>query len=253
MAAPITLSRRAETRLRQPRLRGMFRPIDAARRGLGLLAVADGDGQAQITWLVDLATQRIEDARFLAFGSLASHPLADAFSEAARSRTVAEACRLAPAEIEAALRDEPTQPAIGPDPAALTAFITDLQTRALAALPAVRVLPKPDEKPVYQRKKESDWDAADRAWLPVKYLNKVAKVDAVFARVLGERLPGASHVIEGLHDDLRIAVRFEGLAADQAATIAQAVQDALRSQLHPLLIVEVVEAVGADDSARSAP
>ncbi len=244
MAAPITLSRRAEARLRQPRLRGMFRPIDAARRGLGLLAVADGDGQAQITWLVDLATQRIEDARFLAFGTLASHPLADAFSEAARGHTVAEACRIDPAAVETLLRDDPAQPAIGPDPAALTAFLADLQARAQAALPGVRLLPKPAEKPVYQRKKESDWDAADRAWLPLKYLSKVAKVDAVFTRVLAERVPGAGHVVEGLHDDLRITVRFEGLAADQAATIAQAVQDALRSQLHPQLLVEVVDAAG---------
>jgi NifU-like protein involved in Fe-S cluster formation len=79
------LSQLATARLRTPRCRGAFAPIDAARRQLGLLAVSDDQGQARIFWLVDLATQVIEDARFLAFGSLASHPVADAFTELARA------------------------------------------------------------------------------------------------------------------------------------------------------------------------
>jgi hypothetical protein len=75
------LSRVAEERLRHPRTRGVFAPIEAARRQLGLLAVADDQGQARIGWLIDLDTKTVADARFLAFGDLASHPIADAFTE----------------------------------------------------------------------------------------------------------------------------------------------------------------------------
>ena len=57
---------------------------------------ADHQGQARLSWLVDLSTQVIEDARFLAFGSLASHPLMDAFTELARGRTITDACALLP-------------------------------------------------------------------------------------------------------------------------------------------------------------
>jgi len=61
MVAPLTKT--AEARLRKPQTRGAFRPIDAARRQLGLVQVSDGSGQAALSWLVDLDTKRVEDAR----------------------------------------------------------------------------------------------------------------------------------------------------------------------------------------------
>jgi NifU-like protein involved in Fe-S cluster formation len=240
MPATAVLSRAAEARLRQPLRRGAFRPRDAARRRLGLLSVADGDGQARIYWLVDLASQRIEDARFLAFGDLASHPIADAFCEEVRQRTVTEACALPASAVELALRDDPATPAFGDAGLAPLAFLADLQARALAALPAVELLPAPVEKIVYQRKREADWDAADRAWLPLSLLRKVGKADAVIGKALAERAPGASHRIDGLHDDFRVVVRLDGVAADQAPTLGMLLADALHV-LHPGLVVEVAE------------
>ncbi|GDY14221.1 hypothetical protein LBMAG53_30990 [Planctomycetota bacterium] len=229
------LTRVAASRLRQPLRRGAFRTVDAARRGLGLLSVADGDGQAGIDWLIDLGDQRVADARFLAFGNLWSHPAADVFCELAKDRSVAEACALPSAAIELRLRDEPESPT-GAD----LSFIADLQQRALAALPSVTVLPKPVEKPVYQRKREADWTTADRAWLPLSYLRKVAKVDALLGQVVAAKLPaGATAQVESLNDDLRIGVRLTGLETDQHATVQQLLSDALKP-IHPELAVEVL-------------
>src|SRR5689334_9562559 len=118
----ITLSRKAEARLRKPRTRGAFMPIDAARRQLGLLAVSDSLRQCRISWLIDLSTGTIEDARFLAFGSLASHALGDVFTECVRGRSVVDACLLTVEQIESLLRDDPVTPAVDP---ADTAFIPE--------------------------------------------------------------------------------------------------------------------------------
>jgi NifU-like protein involved in Fe-S cluster formation len=238
MPATAVLSRAAEARLRQPLRRGTFRPRDAARRRLGLLTVADGDGQARIYWLVDLASQRIEDSRFLAFGELTSHPVADAFCEEVRQRTVAEACALPAGAVELVLRDDPGVPAFGDAGLAPLAFLADLQARALAALPAVELLPAPVEKIVYQRKREADWDATDRSWLPLSLLRKVGKADAVIAKALAEHAPGASHRIDGLHDDFRVVLRLDGVVADQAPTLGLFLASALR-QIHPGITVEV--------------
>ncbi len=236
MPAPLPpLTRAAEARLRKPLRRGMFRPVDAARRELGLLSV--GGGEARLYWLIDLPTSTVADARFLAFGSRWSHPAADALCELARSRPVTDACALPLAAIDAALRDDPAVPALA-DTAPI-AFLADLQAKALAALPAVRLLPKPVEKAVYQRKREADWTAADRVWLPLSYLRKVGKVDGILAKALAERLPAASHRIESLNDDLRIGVKLLGIDASAQATAAQFLTDAVRT-VHPELVVEVL-------------
>lgn len=230
---PLTAA--AERRLRQPRHRGAFRTLDAARRQLALLAVSDGEGQAAISWLVELPARRIADARFLAFGTLWSHPLADAFTELVRGRTVEEACALDPASAEALLRDDPARPACGERE---WGFIADLQRRALAAVPHLAVPPKPAEKPVYQRKRQQDWDERDRAWLPLSLLKKIAAVDAAIARVLAERAPQARHRVEGLHDDFRVVCLLEGVGEAERATLALFIGSALRD-IHPQLTVEV--------------
>lgn len=232
------LTRAADARLRKPRTRGAFRPIDAARRQLGLLAAADGQGQAHASWLIDLASQRIEDARFLAFGSRWSHPAADAFTDLARGQSVAEACRISPDRIEAMLRDTPGAAACDAGADGPLAFIPDLQARLLAALPLVKLLPKPAEKLVYQRKRKQDWSDADQKWLPLSLLKKIAAVDAAAKRVLAERAPGASARIEGLHDDFRVVVILDGVSPEERATLGLFLDSALHV-IHPDLHAEI--------------
>jgi NifU-like protein involved in Fe-S cluster formation len=239
LAAPAMMSAKATARLRRPRTRGAFAPIDAARRQLGLLAVSDNAGQARIFWLVDLPTGTIADSRFLAFGELTSHPITDAFTESVRGRTVADACRLTAEQIEALLRDDPQTPAFGDQGLKPLAFLRDLQDRAEALLPTIVLLPKPVERQVYQRKREADQSDADKAWFRLSFLKKIARVDAIASRVLGERLHSEAKLsIEGLHDDFRIVVKLAGLAPEQVPTALQLIQDALRTEIHPDLVVE---------------
>ncbi len=232
-APSVALSGAAIARLKKPRTRGAFQPVDAARRQLALLAVSDPHGQARLYWLVDLATQVIEDSRFLAFGTLASHPLMDAFSELVRGRTVADACALRIDQIDSLLRDDPLTPSCDP---AQASFITDLQRLALAEVPALKLLPKPVEKVQYQRKRKQDWTAEDEAWLPLSLLKKISKVDAVFQGVLTDFSATAS--IEGLHDDFRVVVTLSGLTDEQVPMVCQRLMDAVRGKLHPSLVVE---------------
>lgn len=243
LAAPAMMSAKATARLRTPRTRGAFAPIDAARRQLGLLAVGDSAGQARIFWLVDLPTGAIADSRFLAFGELASHPITDAFTESVRGRTVADACRLTAEQIEALLRDDPLTPAFGDQGLKPLAFLRELQDRAEALLPTIVLLPKPVERQVYQRKREADQSDVDKAWFKLSLLKKIARVDGVSARVLGERLHADAKLsIEGLHDDFRIVVKLTGLAPEQVPTALQLIQDALRTEVHPDLVVEELPA-----------
>lgn len=235
---PATMSAKARERLKAPRTRGAFQPIDAARRQLGLLAVADAQGQARLSWLVDLPTQSIADARFLAFGALASHPVADLFTELVRGRPVVDACRLTAEQVEALLRDDPATPAFADQGLEPLAFIRDLQERALAELPGLQLLPKPEERQVYQRKRKQDWNDADTRWFNLSLLRKISRVDAVAARVLQERLGRGTYTIEGLHDDFRVVVIFAGLATEEIPTVAQFIQDALRGEVHDQLVVD---------------
>ena len=229
------LTRAAEARLRTPQTRGAFRPIDAARRQLGLLQASDAAGQAAISWLIDLDAQRVADARFLAFGSRWSHPIADAFTQLARGMSVNEACAIRPATVEAMLRDDPATPAC---PDAELAFIPDLQARAQAVLPLVTLLPKPVEKVTYQRKRQQEWSDADKRWLPLSLLKKIASVDAVVKRVLADKAPAASHRIEGLHDDFRVICIVSGVSAAERETLNLFVTSELKT-IHPDLTAEL--------------
>ena len=229
------LSTKALARLKKPRTRGAFAPLDAARRQLGLLAVSDTQGQARLYWLIDLTTSTIEDSRFLAFGRLTSHPLMDAFTELARGRTVADACALMIEQIDSLLRDDPLTPSCDLTEAD---FINDLQRLALAALPDVKLLPKPEEKVSYQRKRKQDWTAEDEAWLSLSLLKKIGQVDRIFNELLPTYSPGATAAIEGLHDDFLIGVTFAGLTDEQLPTVCQMLTDAVRSRLHPGLVVQ---------------
>ena len=237
VTAPSVMSERAQSRLRAPRTRGRFAGIDAARRQLGLLEVADSTGQAHASWLIDLTTGTIADSRFLAFGDRASHPIADVFTETVRGRTVAEAAAITADQLDSLLRDDPLTPAFGDlEP---FAFVRDLQERALAALPNVVLMPPPPEAQSYQRKRKADWTQADAAWLPKSLLMKIAAVDAAAAPILAGLVPGAGLAIDGLHDDLRLIVRFTGIDPASAPTIALALCDRLRPLIHPDLQIEL--------------
>lgn len=233
------MSEIAQNRLKKPRARGAFQPLEAARRQLGLLSVADAQGQSRVYWLVDLATQTIADARFLAFGDLASHPVADVFTEAVRGRTVDDACRLTAEQVESLLRDDPMTPAFGAAGLAPLAFLVDIQTRAERELPQVKLLPKPEEKQIYQRKRKLDWTPEDERWFNLSLLRKISRVDAVAGRVLRERLgEQATIAIDGLHDDFRVVMAVKGLTAEQVPTAVQILQDALRGEVHSQLVVD---------------
>lgn len=230
------LSAKAQDRLRKPRTRGAFQPLDAARRQLGLLAVSDDRGQGRLYWLVNLDTQIIEDARFLAFGSLASHPLLDALTELVRGRTVADACRLTFDQVDSLLRDDPLSPSCDPTDGA---FLHDLLTRAEAALPEVTLLPKPVEKVVYQRKRQADWSPADQAWLPLSLLKKIGKIDGVVRRALADLGSTAEAGVEGLHDDFRIVIKFAGIPPEQVPTLVAKLTESVHA-VHPQLSVEAL-------------
>ncbi len=237
MATTSPLTQAAERRLRQPQTRGAFRPIDAARRQLGLLQVSDGAGQAAVSWLIDLDAQRVADARFLAYGSLWSHPVADAFTQLTRGMSVAEACAIRPATVEAMLRDQPGVPACSD---AELAFIPDLQQRALAILPMVKLLPKPVEKQVYQRKRQQDWSETDKRWLPLSLLKKIKAADEAVKRVLADKAPSASHRIEGLHDDFRVVIILTGISTEERETLGLFLTSGLKA-IHPDLSVELAD------------
>ncbi len=238
--ATLSMSAAATARVKKPRTRGAFQPLDAARRQLGLLTVADRAGQCRIYWLVDVSTQVIEDSRFLAFGTLASHALGDVFTETVRGRTISDACMVRTEQLEALLRDDPLTPAFAEPLLEIAAFIDELQRLALAEVPALALLPKPAEADAYQRKRQQDWTDADRAWLPRKLLDKVATVDAIVGATLRARqADGVSARIDGLHDDFRVVLALPGASAASAPTLARFIEDALRAQLHPQLAVEL--------------
>jgi len=225
--------------VRRPRQRGIFQPVDAARRELALLSVADALGQARLYWLIDLPTLTIREARFLAFGSRASHALTDAFCELAIGRTVADACRLTCEQVDAVLRDDPTTPAV---PADDLLFIPQLQALAEAAIPHLALLPKPLESAVIPAKRKEDWNEQDRQWIPLSLLKKINRVNAVVDATLKSRLgPGApTFRIEKLNDYFRVQLKIVTLPGDQVATVTQLLQDALRSEIHPQLAIEII-------------
>ena len=234
-----TFSVKAREALRSPKRRGRFRELDAARAQQALLTACDPLGQGRITWLVELPGQRVADARFLAFGDLASHAILDAFTELVRGRTVPDACRLTDAQVESLLRGEDGGPAFGDDGMAPLAFLRELQDLAEAELPRLVLLPRPVDAPAYVRKRKADWTPEDERWLPLNLLKKAQQVEGVLADVLAERMPGSGvtwQLVE-INDDFVVRLRFAGLDDDQIPTLCQFAQDALRGRIHSQIAV----------------
>lgn len=235
---PAQLSAKALARCKNPQRRGAFQAIDAARRQLALLSVTESSGSARIFWLVSLQDQRIEDARFLAFGDLSSHPIADAFSELVRGKTVTEACALPLESVEVLLRDDPGTP-IFADLAPLQ-FLAEIQINALAEIPNLTLLPPPTEKPLYKRRREADWTAQDRAWLPLSLLKKIALVERTVKAALSERLGQQTcpFSLEGLHDDFALRLKFPSLPPEDRSTVLAILEGHLQGAIHPEIRVE---------------
>ena len=241
-----SFSSAAHQRLTTPLRRGQFRPLDAARAERALLVAGDGSGQGRISWLIDMAGHVIDDARFLAFGSLASHPLLDAWSDQIKGLSIDEACAITVDQLESSLRDQPEQSAFGQDLGKAGDFLADLQSRIQAAVPTLKVLPKPVEVERYQRKREQDWDAYDQAWLPKSLMKKIAALQQLGDQTLAERLNQSDIAwsIEGLHDDFRVVIDLNKvvsgktlLSSEKHDTARMFLQEAFRS-IHPHLSVE---------------
>ena len=220
-----------QERTKKPARRGAFRPIDAARRQLGLLTAGDSTGQARAYWLIDMDSQTVADARFLAFGELSSHAIADAYTDLVREKPVEEALQVGASAVQAALGAQPFGTFDSDD---LYGFIAPLTENLRAELPHVKLLPKPEEKPRYVRKREQDWTDEDKAWIPLSLLKKIGKAQKVLSVAVKKHF-GTSDVsvsVEGLHDDFRIVVKIDGLQDDQKPMVVQFMSEAAHQELH---------------------
>ena len=234
------MSEAALTRLRGPKRRGRFAPVDAAKAELALLTVADDGGQARIYYLVDIKTSIIEDARFLAFGHLASHPICDVWMEDSRGKSVQVACETTAKDLDKLLADDDSGAfgEAGLDP---YGFISDLQSKALAELPNLQVLPKPVEVPRYERKRKQDWDEKDQAWLPLTLMQKITQIQTLGDTIIKDRLgKQVAWKQEGLHDDFELVISFtaaDQLLAEEKATVLRFLEEGLRGTIHPRISV----------------
>jgi NifU-like protein involved in Fe-S cluster formation len=239
------LSQQAEKRLRQPLRRGRFQPIDAARAGLAPVSVADTTGQARVYYLVDADTHVIEDARFLAFGDLSSHPLADLFCERIRGQTLEAVADFDLQTLEADLRDRPNQPAMNEFDLRV-GFLEEIKQGSYAAREHLEVPPPPVEVPRYERKRQQDWDERDQAWLPLSLLQKIAQATSATDTALQDRLnlAAGSAEITGLHDDFQVHLQLHAeLGDNERATAGRFVEEALRGQLHPQITITLADDV----------
>ncbi|NRA38942.1 MAG: iron-sulfur cluster assembly scaffold protein [Planctomycetes bacterium] len=231
-------SSEARKRLRNPSCRGSFRPLDAARRQLGLLSASDDRGQTRFYCLVNLESKVIEDARFLAFGDLSSHPVADALTELMRNQGLEQALTINAEAVEKLLRGEQEHSFAGQQQA--FEFIPSLQKNLAASFPSVKLLPKPVEKEVYARKREADWSDADKIWFPMSLLKKIGALQKCIKNLLLNKLKRDDFTwsIEGLHDDFRIVIKISDIAAEEKPTLLRFMEEALHENIHSGLSVE---------------
>ena len=111
-------SQQVVDRMNQPRFRGELTEEEAVRRG-GKLIVADWGAEScgdtvRLYWIVDEKTGVILDARFKSFGCGTAIASSDVMAEMCIGKTVDEAVKITNLDVEFALRDEPTKPAVPP-------------------------------------------------------------------------------------------------------------------------------------------
>lgn len=111
-------SQQVVDRMNQPRFRGELTEEEAVRRG-GKLIVADWGAEScgdtvRLYWIVDEKTGVILDARFKSFGCGTAIASSDVMAEMCIGKTVDEAVKITNLDVEFALRDEPTRPAVPP-------------------------------------------------------------------------------------------------------------------------------------------
>lgn len=236
-------SAEARQRLREPRCRGVFRPLDAARRQLGLLCGSDDRGQCRLYCLVDLDTRIVEDARFMAYGDLRSHPIADALTELMRDKPLDEALQIPGSSVDALLRGEEDS-AFGEASDGACDFISSLQDELRAGVPDLKLLPKPVEKDVYKRKREADWTEFDHRWLPLSLLKKIGLVQTCLKQLISEKLKRSdiNWSVEGLHDDFHIVIKISGVHDEEIPTLIRFMEEAVHEGIHPELSIEEYQA-----------
>lgn len=111
-------SQQVVDRMNHPRFRGELTEADAAAKG-GKLVVADWGAEScgdtvRLYWIVDEKTGKILDARFKSFGCGTAIASSDVMAEMCIGKTVDEAVKITNLDVEFALRDEPTKPAVPP-------------------------------------------------------------------------------------------------------------------------------------------
>ena len=120
------------------------------------------------------------------------------------------------------------------------------QSKALAELPNLKVLPKPVEAPRYERKRKQDWDDKDQAWLPLTLMQKITKVQKAGEDIIADRLgKQVAWKQEGLHDDFEVVISFtaaDQLQAEEKATVIRFLEEGLRDAIHPLISVAEYQA-----------
>ena len=111
-------SRQVVERMNHPRYRGELTQADAEKAG-GKLIVADWGAEScgdtvRLYWIVDEKTDKILDARFKSFGCGTAIASSDVMAQMCIGKTVDEAVKITNLDVEFALRDEPTKPAVPP-------------------------------------------------------------------------------------------------------------------------------------------
>ena len=111
-------SRQVVERMNRPRYRGELTQADAEKAG-GKLIVADWGAEScgdtvRLYWIVDEKTDKILDARFKSFGCGTAIASSDVMAQMCIGKTVDEAVKITNLDVEFALRDEPTKPAVPP-------------------------------------------------------------------------------------------------------------------------------------------
>lgn len=226
-----SLNQTLQARVMHPKCRGQWTEQDAAEKQLGLLKVGNGEGK--VYWLLDMASKKIDEAKFLSFGKLESLPILDFFSEYAKGKNFEEVCKISSEELRIEFGKEVIQ-GISFD------FIQDIQQKAHIAFKDVKVPPKPEKKD-YRRKDKEDMDETDLNWLPLSAPMKISKLESLLRKTIVERSSYELEDVSIYHiaKDVEVTLSFaDKVPLEERSTFAKFFEEACKGELHPLLIVE---------------
>ncbi|HAM34918.1 MAG TPA: iron-sulfur cluster assembly scaffold protein NifU [Elusimicrobia bacterium] len=129
-------SKKVAARMDNPANRGELTEADARRLG-GRLIIADHGAEScgdavRLYWVVDPDTHVIKAARFKSFGCGTAIASSDMMAELCMGRTVDQASKITNIDVERALRDEPTTPAVPPQKMHCSVMAYDVIKKAVA-------------------------------------------------------------------------------------------------------------------------